>query len=434
MGTEQFSLIHGIGKTIIDEIAKIESSANTVVTLVKSELDKIDEEKILQDSAIRSYNQQLNSIVEPTGTNMTIDAIKRTMGHGRGGVVKFSADIATRSIANYQYFPAILGKFIVSTESARAALSDLEIKLDAVNYTQSFKRAIYNLEYADQQSATDALKNAVTSVPTPTNPNSASSTPSSDKTWTYYIKPGDTLWALARKYHTTVEELARLNNISNPNLIYAGAALLIPLSGVASGNASSTSSQNSGNQTQSSSVQPQGNSANAGNSSVNVPYYSQGDSRWSGKKIGTKTIGNVGCLVTSLAMAESSSTNTTITPDQMVGRLKFDNNSLYWSSAEKLGYNCESCPQTTKGLSTTQYQTICEQLKKGHPVVIGGAANGNDKGNNQHWVVITGYTGDGTSFSPSDFTINDPGSSSRKTLADFFNYKPYPVRMLYKNG
>ncbi len=42
------------------------------------------------------------------------------------------------------------------------------------------------------------------------------------------IKRGDTLGALSRKYGTTVQELARINNIKNPDLIYAGAPLKVP--------------------------------------------------------------------------------------------------------------------------------------------------------------------------------------------------------------
>ncbi|MCL2626859.1 MAG: LysM peptidoglycan-binding domain-containing protein [Cystobacterineae bacterium] len=42
------------------------------------------------------------------------------------------------------------------------------------------------------------------------------------------INKGDTLSALARRYGTTVDALAKLNNIQNPNLIYAGKALKIP--------------------------------------------------------------------------------------------------------------------------------------------------------------------------------------------------------------
>ncbi len=45
---------------------------------------------------------------------------------------------------------------------------------------------------------------------------------------TYTVRRGDTLWALARRYHTTVSELVRLNNIPNPDLIYVGQVLRLP--------------------------------------------------------------------------------------------------------------------------------------------------------------------------------------------------------------
>lgn len=43
----------------------------------------------------------------------------------------------------------------------------------------------------------------------------------------YLIKYGDTLSEIAQKYNTTVNELVRLNDISNPNLIYVGEKLRI---------------------------------------------------------------------------------------------------------------------------------------------------------------------------------------------------------------
>ena len=42
------------------------------------------------------------------------------------------------------------------------------------------------------------------------------------------IQRGDTLTELAIKYNTTVARLVELNNIVNPNLIYAGATLIVP--------------------------------------------------------------------------------------------------------------------------------------------------------------------------------------------------------------
>jgi len=59
-------------------------------------------------------------------------------------------------------------------------------------------------------------------------PAGGTSAPAQQQTTTYKIQPGDTLWRLAQRFNTTVEELAKLNNISNPNLIIAGANLKVP--------------------------------------------------------------------------------------------------------------------------------------------------------------------------------------------------------------
>ena len=44
----------------------------------------------------------------------------------------------------------------------------------------------------------------------------------------YTIQRGDTLSEIAQRYNTTVNELVRLNNIQNPNMIYSNEILLIP--------------------------------------------------------------------------------------------------------------------------------------------------------------------------------------------------------------
>lgn len=46
---------------------------------------------------------------------------------------------------------------------------------------------------------------------------------------TIKIKKGDTLSAIAKRDHTTVAALAKLNHIKNTNLIYAGASLKVPV-------------------------------------------------------------------------------------------------------------------------------------------------------------------------------------------------------------
>ena len=45
---------------------------------------------------------------------------------------------------------------------------------------------------------------------------------------TYTVRPGDTLWAIARRFGTTVQELVMLNWIADPDLIYPGQVLRLP--------------------------------------------------------------------------------------------------------------------------------------------------------------------------------------------------------------
>lgn len=44
----------------------------------------------------------------------------------------------------------------------------------------------------------------------------------------YFVKPGDTLWNIAKKFRSTVQDIARVNNIEDINKIYVGQQLFIP--------------------------------------------------------------------------------------------------------------------------------------------------------------------------------------------------------------
>jgi lysozyme len=43
----------------------------------------------------------------------------------------------------------------------------------------------------------------------------------------YFVRRGDSLSLIAQRNNTTVSDLAQLNNITNPNLIYAGQRLVV---------------------------------------------------------------------------------------------------------------------------------------------------------------------------------------------------------------
>lgn len=62
----------------------------------------------------------------------------------------------------------------------------------------------------------------------PINPDDPDNPDDGKTTKTITIQKGDTLSKIAVQYETTIEKLIELNHIENPNLIYAGDALIVP--------------------------------------------------------------------------------------------------------------------------------------------------------------------------------------------------------------
>lgn len=44
----------------------------------------------------------------------------------------------------------------------------------------------------------------------------------------YFVKPGDTLWKIAKKFGSTIDDIARVNGIQNVDLLQVGRQLYIP--------------------------------------------------------------------------------------------------------------------------------------------------------------------------------------------------------------
>lgn len=152
--------------------------------------------------------------------------------------------------------------------------------------------------------------------------------------------------------------------------------------------------------------------------SLNVPLYSQKDSRWADLKLGNTsyTIRQCGCVVCGLAQIESYLQGKQITPDIMLKKLSFDSEGrLYWPN----GYVSDNSSNYLSG--------IYKQLKKGNPVLIGGFT----PSNKQHWVVVTGYKTNSNSLSASNFVVNDC-SDRYSTLAAYLkNYSDF-YKIVYK--
>lgn len=150
-----------------------------------------------------------------------------------------------------------------------------------------------------------------------------------------------------------------------------------------------------------------------------IPNFKQYDSQWKNTKIGTKTIGTVGCLVTSMVMTESYRQGKTFTPATMRSKLSFSNNDMYWPS---------NYSTIATGVNLTK---IYNTINAGKPVIVG--AKNNNGG--WHWVVVTGYANLNTSnMQRSKFLINDPNSTSRITLDRFLSVYPNSVTIKTYSG
>jgi hypothetical protein len=147
----------------------------------------------------------------------------------------------------------------------------------------------------------------------------------------------------------------------------------------------------------------------------------QTDPRWANIKIGSsgKTIGQIGCVTTGLAMMESYRTGRTIYPDEMMRKLSYSSSgNVYWPSDYTAVYS-----------SSGYLAKIYDQLRAGKPVLFGAKTSAGG----QHWVVITGFKG-GQSLTASGFTINDPADKSRTTLADLYSDYPNFYKFFYYNN
>lgn len=152
--------------------------------------------------------------------------------------------------------------------------------------------------------------------------------------------------------------------------------------------------------------------------SLQVPGFKQTDSRWANLTIGSsgKTFAKIGCATTAVAMMESYRQGRTIYPNVMAQSLRYTSSGdLYWPSDYAVVTS-----------SVNYLQNIYNLLRQGKPVLFGAR---NSYGS-QHWVVITGFTG-GTVLSANSFVINDPGTYSRTTLAQFLNAYPTFYKYFY---
>ena len=146
--------------------------------------------------------------------------------------------------------------------------------------------------------------------------------------------------------------------------------------------------------------------------SLDVPNFKQMDVRWAEVEIGQsgKTMAQIGCATTAIAMMESKRTGIVKYPPDMAKNLTYTpSGSVYWPSHYRV---------VTDG--NGYLKAIYDLLRQGKPVLLGCR----DSYGKQHWVVVTGFAG-GAKLTESDFIIRDPGSNNRSNLRQFLDIYPY---------
>ncbi len=148
--------------------------------------------------------------------------------------------------------------------------------------------------------------------------------------------------------------------------------------------------------------------------SLSLPSFKQTDSRWADVYIGSsgKTMAQIGCATTAIAMLESCRTGTTVYPDAMSRQLSYTSSgSVYWPSHYTVVWDYD-------------LSALYALVQQGKPVLFGAKTSSGK----QHWVVITGFTG-GDILTAAGFSIHDPGSNTRTNLQHFLS--EYPVFYKY---
>lgn len=152
--------------------------------------------------------------------------------------------------------------------------------------------------------------------------------------------------------------------------------------------------------------------------SLSVPYYWQYDSRWADLRIGDSknTIRTAGCIVCGLAGIDSYRTGKTITPaDELEMQSFTSTGAIYWPSG------------TTSYSGNDYLGVVYKQLQAKNPVLLGG----HSEDGKQHWVVITGYAGQGNTLRASDFIINDSCYKDSTRLNEYQSKYPEFYKIVY---
>jgi len=138
------------------------------------------------------------------------------------------------------------------------------------------------------------------------------------------------------------------------------------------------------------------------------PIYRQGDSEWADQKIGTgaksKNLHQVGCAMSSAAMAMSKLTGTTITPATIDAFMKANGGMNGNKIADWKKFGQLATPPVDVNRTKRSPTDMLADLRAGKPVVFGVNYTGGT--DTHHWLLATGIAPDG------GIMANDPATGN----------------------
>ena len=128
------------------------------------------------------------------------------------GDLAMQVDYLLIELKQYKDVWAVLQTATSVKQASDVVLTQYERPRDQTDKVKE-QRASYGLDFYNKYAS---------ATPTPVKPAEPEKTEV-----VYIVRAGDTLSAIARKYNTTYQKIAKDNNISNPNIIYIGQKLVI---------------------------------------------------------------------------------------------------------------------------------------------------------------------------------------------------------------
>ncbi|MDO4535288.1 MAG: DUF3794 domain-containing protein [Clostridium perfringens] len=171
-----------------DNIAQIINSIGKVISVNS----KIDNNKVIVDGVLK-----VDSIYACSDENKYLNTIT--------GDLPFEAAIDIQNITE-----GMECNIYVNLENIQSTIEANTIAVKAVIYIGAKVKEKVIKEYIKDIEQKDEIKEKTASI------------------IIYVVQKNDSIWKLAKKYNTTMEDIIKLNNIENPDVIYEGEKLIIP--------------------------------------------------------------------------------------------------------------------------------------------------------------------------------------------------------------